>query len=279
MSVGSYLRNARERRGLTLADIAQHTNIKLELLVDLENNDLSRWPKQRVYRHGYLHAYARALRLDPAAVLARFDDEFGDPHPVAFHGRPRKPARPMPFAFVRRAVLLASVAILIGAVMLPERRSTAVAVSPQVAVAPPIPVNEAGAPGSLESPSAIPAGVAAGVDAPQIDEAAPQIVGDAHQLAEFDEEFAIEGELRITSRPARAHVTVNGIGRGATPLRVRYLPLGSYTVRVIHPGYKIRETRVTLRPERPTRTVRVVLRDAPAYVMSATLDARDSRLH
>jgi len=264
MSVGSYLRNARERRRLTLADISQQTNIKLELLIDLENNDLSRWPKQRVYRHGHLHAYARALGLDPAAVLARFDDEFGDPHPVAFHGRPRKPARPMPFALVRHAVLLASVAILIGAVMqMPERRSTAVAVPQPVAVAPPIPVNEAGAPESLLSPPATPTGAVA--DAPQIDE--------------FEEEFEIEGELRITSRPARAHVTVNGIGRGSTPLRVRYLPLGSYTVRVIHPGYKIRETRVTLRPEQPTRTVRVVLRDAPAYVMSATLGARDSRLH
>ena len=273
MSVGSSLRIARERRRITLADIAQHTNIKLELLIDLENNDLSRWPKQRVYRHGYLHAYARALGLDPAAVLARFDDEFGDPHPVAFHGRPRKPARAMPFAFMRHAVLLASVAILIGAVVqMPERRSTAVAVSQPVAVAPPIPANETAAPESLESPLATPAGVVA-------DAAAPQIVEEVPQIAEFDEEFQIEGELRITSRPARAHVTVNGIGRGSTPLRVRYLPLGSYTVRVIHPGYKIRETRVTLRPEQPTRTVRVVLRDAPAYVMSATLDARDSRLH
>jgi len=273
MSVGSYLRNARERRRLALADIAQHTNIKLELLVDLENNDLSRWPRQRVYRHGHLHAYARALGLDPAAVLARFDAEFGDPHPVAFHGRPRKPARPMPFAFARHAVLLASVAILIGAVMrMPERPSTAVAVLRPVSVAPPLPVNEAAAPESLESPVANPAGVVADVDA-------PQIVEDAPQIGEYDEKFAIEGELRITSRPARAHVTVNGIGRGATPLRVRYLPLGSYTVRVIHPGYKIRETRVTLRPEQPTRTVRVVLRDVPAYVMSATLDGRDSRLH
>ena len=106
MRVGSFLRNAREKRGLTLAEISHQTNIKLALLIGLENNDVSRWPKQRVYRHGHLQAYARALGLEPAAVLEWFDDEFGDPHPVAFHGRPKKPARPLPFGLVRYAVLL-----------------------------------------------------------------------------------------------------------------------------------------------------------------------------
>jgi hypothetical protein len=75
----------------------------------------------------------------------------------------------------------------------------------------------------------------------------------------------IEGELRIVSKPEGARVTVNGIARGQTPLRVRYLPIGNYTVRVIQPGYKIAQTVVALRPDEPHRTVRVVLRDAPMF--------------
>ncbi len=257
MSVGSYLRNARERRRLTLAEISRQTNIKLSLLIDLENNDVSRWPKQRVYRHGHLRAYASALGLEPAAVLGMFDDEFGDLHPVAFHGRRKKPARPLPFAFARYAVLVASFAIVIGTAMrILEAPPGRVVLTQRVA--PPIHANERGSPASVES--ALPPPLAA--------------VSETGQAREVD----IEGELRITSTPPRAHVTVNGIGRGPTPLRVRYLPLGSYTVRVIRPGYKIRETRVTLRADQPTRTVRLVLRDAPTYV-SATLRAPGSRLH
>lgn len=74
----------------------------------------------------------------------------------------------------------------------------------------------------------------------------------------------IEGELWIVSTPPEAFVAVNGIGRGKTPVRVRYLPLGSYTIRAVHPGYKSVETRVKLSPEQPNRTVSVVLRDAAA---------------
>ena len=47
----------------------------------------------------------------------------------------------------------------------------------------------------------------------------------------------IEGELVITSTPSGAQVLVNGIGRGRTPVRVQYLPPGSYAIRFIHPGH------------------------------------------
>ena len=41
MTVGSYLRTARERRRLTLDEVSERTKIKPALLVDLENNDVS----------------------------------------------------------------------------------------------------------------------------------------------------------------------------------------------------------------------------------------------
>jgi cytoskeletal protein RodZ len=245
MSVGSYLRAARERHGLTLDEISRSTKIKLVLLVDLENNDLRRWPKPYIYRQGHLRAYARAVGLDPMEVLDRFDDEFGDPHPVAFHGRPRKPAALLPFRFLRYAVLLASLLIVMGAAV-----------------------------GVFEPPHDAPPSVTQWV-APQIRSndysygsatSVPTLAPSPITASPVAEESEIEeGELRISSYPLHAHVTVNGNGYGPTPLRVRYLPLTSYTIRVIQTGYRIGETRVTLSREQPIRTVRMVLRDAPTF--------------
>jgi cytoskeletal protein RodZ len=243
MSLGSYLRGAREARQLTLDDIAKSIKIKRALLADLEQNNVSRWPTQRVYRHGYLRAYATAVGLEPTHVLARFDEEFGDQHPVAFHGRPRKPVKPVPFGFVRTAVLLASLVILIGvAVRLSDPIDQAMAVTRE--------------PAELPETQAAPEVSSVILPAPSVP-AEP-----ADETTDVTDATTIEGEIRITSRPPNAHVTVNGIAQGSTPIRVRYLPLGTYTVRVIHPGYRVAQTRVTLKPDQPTRTVQLVLRDA-----------------
>ncbi len=252
MSVGSYLRGARESRQLTLRQVSEITKINVQLLVDLEKDDLSRWPKHRVYRHGYLRSYAIAVGLDPKKVLARFDDEFGDPHPVAFHRRKSPVAPSLPVRFLRSTLQLAGVLVFLGAALSVfdrlgqnalETRSITRQTPISSAVQPP--------PGpAVVSP-------AVSIDAPVLEEP---------PLEELEE---IEGELRIVSNPTDAHVTVNGIGRGKTPLRIRFLPLGSYRILVIHPDYRIRETSVTLRREQPNRTVRVALGDRQA--LNATL--------
>jgi hypothetical protein len=69
----------------------------------------------------------------------------------------------------------------------------------------------------------------------------------------------IEGELIIASVPPAAHVTVNGNARGQTPVRVRYLPAGSYVIRFILAGYPISERRVTLSEEHPRVSVNATL--------------------
>ena len=83
---------------------------------------------------------------------------------------------------------------------------------------------------------------------------------DAVRVADNAEPAVVEGEVRVVSNPPDAFVTVNGIGRGRTPARIRYLPLGSYTIRVIQFGYMGRESRVTLTTDEPVRQVRVALR-------------------
>jgi cytoskeletal protein RodZ len=243
MDVGSYLRSARERQRLSLAEISRHTKIHPDLLVDLENNDLSRWPRHRVYRHGHLRTYAEALGLDPKKVLKQFDEEFGDPYPAAFHGRPRTSFRDLP-PMVRSGFLPASLVMLIGGAMavvdVSNNNVTATQPPPQI---------QHRSQEAIQTVQTVPDSVAV---VPPGEDVEP-IAAD------------IEGELRIVSKPEGARVTVNGIARGQTPLRVRYLPIGTYTIRVIQPGYKIAQTVIALRPDEPNRTVRVVLRDAPMF--------------
>lgn len=57
---------------------------------------------------------------------------------------------------------------------------------------------------------------------------------------------ASEGQLRITSTPPGARVTVNGVGWGQTPLTVGHLPLGTKTVRLTYDGYASQERVVEL---------------------------------
>jgi hypothetical protein len=71
---------------------------------------------------------------------------------------------------------------------------------------------------------------------------------------------AIEGQLRITSTPAGARVTIDGIGWGQTPITVGHLTFGSRTVRVTHDGYTAHQAVVTLSAGAPTQAVNLTLR-------------------
>jgi transcriptional regulator with XRE-family HTH domain len=81
VAFGAALRRERERRGLSLAAIAEQTKVSAGLLDGLERGDLSRWPAG-IFRRGFVKSYAEAVGLDPADVLAEFarlDPEEGTP--------------------------------------------------------------------------------------------------------------------------------------------------------------------------------------------------------
>jgi hypothetical protein len=67
----------------------------------------------------------------------------------------------------------------------------------------------------------------------------------------------------ITSTPPGARVLVNGIGRGPTPARVRFLPPGSYTVRFLLPGYTAAIRTAEISPKRLQARVSATLEPAP----------------
>lgn len=71
---------------------------------------------------------------------------------------------------------------------------------------------------------------------------------------------ALDGQLRITSMPAGARVTVDGIGWGQTPLTVGHLPFGTKTVRLTHDGYASKQAIVRISADNPRQSVNVGLR-------------------
>jgi len=70
---------------------------------------------------------------------------------------------------------------------------------------------------------------------------------------------AVDGELIITSEPAGARVIVDGVGRGSTPARIKYLPFGAKRVRLTKDGYVSAERTVSLSSKTPFVTVEMKL--------------------
>jgi transcriptional regulator with XRE-family HTH domain len=77
-SLGSRLREHRERKAVTLAAIAEDTKISIALLEGLERDDVSRWPGG-LFRRAYIRSYARAIGLEPEAVVREFVALHPDP--------------------------------------------------------------------------------------------------------------------------------------------------------------------------------------------------------
>lgn len=71
MDVGTRLREARHRRGLTLDDITASTKVSRHTLDHIEHNRFSRLPGGILTR-GYLRAYAAEVGLDPEPIVSDY---------------------------------------------------------------------------------------------------------------------------------------------------------------------------------------------------------------
>ena len=79
--IGARLQSARERRGLTLRDVADSTKIAITALKSIERNDFARLPGG-LYRRAYLQAFAAAVGLDTGEVTRAYRERF-EPAPAA----------------------------------------------------------------------------------------------------------------------------------------------------------------------------------------------------
>lgn len=94
--IGAWLREAREERRLTLADVQQLTKIRSRYLAAIEEGDFSVLPES--YARVFVRTYAMGIGLDPRPLMARFDDlqrmkQEATATPEPAQSRPRRFAR------------------------------------------------------------------------------------------------------------------------------------------------------------------------------------------
>lgn len=71
-SIGAYLQRERELRQMSLEELVQITRVPLKMLQHIESDRFDDLPGD-VFARGFVSSYARALGLDTAAVIAKFD--------------------------------------------------------------------------------------------------------------------------------------------------------------------------------------------------------------
>src|SRR5512138_102400 len=74
LNVGMMLREARERMGLSVQDVAERIKFAPKQVEALEANDFAHLPEAAFLR-GFVRSYARMLQLDEAALIAALPAE------------------------------------------------------------------------------------------------------------------------------------------------------------------------------------------------------------
>ena len=122
-SLGSYLRQERERQRVSLQDIAAATKIQLKFLEALENDAYDQLPAVP-FVIGFLRAYAQYCAMDPEAVLTAYRSLHRAPEPDEVVRRPVTTPAPSPPRrhLVRLAVFLAVFGLIAGLVVHELRR-------------------------------------------------------------------------------------------------------------------------------------------------------------
>ncbi|MFI6645055.1 helix-turn-helix domain-containing protein [Streptomyces sp. NPDC050504] len=98
--VGRTLQQARIAAGLTVDEVSTSTRVRIPIVQAIEQDDFSRCGGD-VYARGHIRTLARAVGIDPAPLVAQYDDEHGgrpSPTPAAplfeaerIRSEPRRP--------------------------------------------------------------------------------------------------------------------------------------------------------------------------------------------
>ncbi len=110
LDFGHALRSERERRGLSVDDVARITKIPPTLIGALEDGQAERFP-ERVFVVNYVRSYARAVGLEPDATVARYHQIPGVPHAETFDPQTLERAR-REQALTRAWLVAAGLAVL-----------------------------------------------------------------------------------------------------------------------------------------------------------------------
>jgi cytoskeletal protein RodZ len=113
-SFGQYLKQERERRGVSLEEINRRTRISLNILQALESGQTANLPTPVILR-GFIKGYAKTIGLDPAETLSRFAEESQAPPPAPATVRSvpeTKRPRVLPMAVITLGVIAAVTVLL-----------------------------------------------------------------------------------------------------------------------------------------------------------------------
>ena len=261
---GEHLLRGREQHQRSLKEIADATKISIHQLRALERGDLDRLPAG-IYRRAIVRQYAEAVGLDVDETIrelegasTEIDVDMQRPEAVA---HTRAGSSPFTTAVWSSAAALVALGVVAAVAMSWYRADTAAPAAPPVtAASAPTPEADAPAVALVAATDAVPAnsGNAELATEPPVSPsptATPTPV-ETGSLAVAD---ATEGELRITSEPAGALVTVNGVGWGETPVTIRYMPFGQKLIRATKPGYVSSQRVFDFAPDRRVRSVRIQL--------------------
>jgi cytoskeletal protein RodZ len=152
MSLGERFRAAREQRGLTLSEVAEHLRIRSVYLAAIEDENWSAIGAP-VYTRGFLRTYARYLGLDPEEAVAEYNRASGaatTPEPSHPLISPREPRSLGPLIWIASAVALALIGFVVYLYVSPVRVQQTAAT---VTAAP------SGAPATPAAPTATPVGL------------------------------------------------------------------------------------------------------------------------
>ncbi len=246
---GRMLRDTRVRRGISLTEISNHTKISQRHLASLERGDISHWPGG-MYRRAMVRAYCTCVGLQSEDVVHSFTRAFAEERPMD----DASPGVDAPVSTSPSAQpIMAMVAIAMMAVsglgltvwVGPRLAASAISVARAVTA-----VGASSSEPLRREPASLP------TEEPQSSGVQVQTPLTTDATADT----GVEGELVISSDPAGAQVTVNGIGWGVTPLRIQHLPLGYQRLRLTQAGYLGEERAVSLDATSHLRRLHVQLR-------------------
>jgi cytoskeleton protein RodZ len=134
MNFGTHLREARERRGVSLRQIATSTRISIRTLEALENNEIKKLPGG-IFSRAFVRSYAQEIGLDPDEAVREFVHQFplehvtagtkSDKDRVVAHGEEGVRKRQQQFSLAVTLAILIPIAALVVYFVISSRRSSA----------------------------------------------------------------------------------------------------------------------------------------------------------
>jgi transcriptional regulator with XRE-family HTH domain len=255
-SLGELLRRARERRGLTLQQIAKETRLPQRHLEAIERDNLAHMPAG-FYQRAEIRAYARAVGLDENVALSHLNPSSKPSETRSTSVEtPGNPAPPRSRAYVLIALGAMVVAGVVFGRSIFERTSGVGrgtdhqgVTEPVEAPRPPI-RDESPEPASFQreppppvealpslSNGALPASTEAAKPAAPLDAGVPR----TQETSQLPPPVVSGTELVVTTQPEGARVTVDGFSWGVTPVTIHHLPPGDKRIRLTKEGYATEE--------------------------------------